>query len=89
MTSQNVTEEFNELGIPIAFEIIDLDEVKHLEEAALEIDEKPYVALSFYSYSKGRITVILDKPNWGLYEAIYQEYPDYPFLFSLEDPQPE
>jgi hypothetical protein len=89
VTSRDIIEEFEELGIPITFEIIDLDEVRHLEEAALEIDEKPDVALAFYSYSKGRITVILFKPSWGLYEAIYQEYPDYPLLFSLEDPQPE
>jgi hypothetical protein len=89
VTSRDVIEEFKELSIPITFEIIDLDEVRHLEEAALEIDEKPYVTLAFYSYSKGRIEVILDKPNWGLYEAIYHEYSDYPLLFSLEDLQPE
>jgi len=89
VTSRNVTEEFKGLGIPITLEIIDLDEVRHLEEAALEIDEKPYVMLAFYSYSKGRIEVILDKPNWGFHKAIYQEYPDYPLLFSFEDPQPE
>jgi hypothetical protein len=87
--SRDVIEEFKELGIPITFEIIDLDEVRHLEEAALEIDEKPYVALAFYSYSKGRIEVVLFKPNWGFHKAIYQEYPDYPLLFSFEDPQPE
>jgi hypothetical protein len=89
VTSRNATEEFKGLGIPVTLEIIDLDEVRHLEEAALEIDEKPYVLLAFYSYSKGRITVRLDKPNWSFHKAIYQEYPDYPLLFSFVDPQPE
>jgi hypothetical protein len=87
--SQDVIEEFEELGIPITFEIIDLEGVRHLEEAAGEIDEKPYVMGAFYSYSKGRITVELDKPDWDRYEDIYQEYPDYPLLFWLSDPQPE
>jgi hypothetical protein len=89
VTSRDIIEEFEELGIPITFEIIDLDEVRHLEEAALEIDEKPYVMGAFYSYSAGRIVVDLTKPNWDRYDDIYQEYPDYPLLFSLEDPQPE
>jgi len=89
VTSRDVIEEFKELGIPITFEIIDLDEVRHLEEAAREIAEKSYVMSAFYSHSEGRITVDLDKRNWGLYEAIYREYPDYPLVFSLVDPQPE
>jgi hypothetical protein len=87
--SRDVIEEFKELGIPITFEIIDLDEVRHLEEAAREIDENPYVELASYSYSKGRIEVILNKPNWCSHKAIYQEYPDYPLLFWFTDFRPE
>jgi len=89
VTSQDVIEEFEELGIPITFEIIDLEGVRHLEEAAQEIDENPYVMGARYDYSAGRIRVSLTKPNWDRYEAIYQEYQDYPLLFLLVDPQPE
>jgi hypothetical protein len=89
VTYQGIIEEFKELGIPITFEIIDLEEVSHLEEAAQEIDEKPYVMGARYDYSAGRIRVTLTKPNWDRYDDIYQEYPDYPLLFRLVDPQPE
>lgn len=89
VNSEDIIEEFEELGIPITFEIIDLDEVQHLEEAAQEINEKSYVMGTRYDYSEGRIRVSLNKPNWDRYDDIYQEYPDYPFLFRLVDPQPE
>ena len=89
VTSRDVIEEFKELGIPITFEIIDLDEVSHLEEAAREIDEKPYVIGARYDHSAGRIRVTLTKQSWDLYKAIYQEYPDSPLLFRYADFQPE
>ena len=89
VTSQDVIEEFKELGIPIIFEIIDLDEVRHLEEAAREIDEKSYVVGARYDYSAGRIRVSLEKQNWDFYKAIYLEYPDSPLLFMHDDCQPE
>jgi len=90
VTSRDVIEEFKELGIPITFEIIDLEEVRHLEEAAREIDEKSYVEGARYDYSIGRISVWLDqKRNWGRYDDIYQDYPDYPLYFHLTHGQPE
>ena len=89
VTSRDIIEEFEELGIPITFEIVDLDEVRHLEEAAQEIDEKSYVMGARYDYSAGRIRVSLTKSNWDLYEAIYREYPDSPLLFRFVDYRPE
>ena len=89
VTSRDVIEEFKELGIPITFEIIDLDEVRHLEEAAREIAEKPYEMGVRYDYSAGRIRVTLTKQNWDLYKTIYREYSDFPLLFRFVDPKPE
>ena len=90
VTHKDIIEKFKELGIPITFEIIDLEEVRHLEEAAREIDEKSYVEGARYDYSAGRIRVSLDKKkNWGRYEDIYQEYPDYPLFFRLIERRPE
>jgi len=90
VTHKDIIEKFKELGIPITFEIIDLDEVRHLEEAAREIDEKSYVEGARYDYSIGRISVWLDqKRNWGRYDDIYQDYPDYPLYFHLTHGQPE
>lgn len=89
VNTEDIIEEFEELGIPITFEIIDLDEVQHLEKAAQQINERSYVMGARYDYSAGRIRVTLNKPNWDRYDDIYQEYPDYPLLFRLVDPQPE
>lgn len=89
VTSRDVIEELKELGIPITFEIIDVDEVRHLEEAAREIDEKPYVLGAWYSHKQGRIRVSLAKQNWDFYNDIYREYPDSLLLFRLVDAQPE
>jgi hypothetical protein len=84
VTCKDIIEKFKELCIPITFEIIDLEEVRHLEEAAREIDKKSYVEGARYDYSAGRIRVSFDKKkNWGRYEDIYQEYPDYPLFFRL------
>jgi hypothetical protein len=89
VTHKDIIEKFKELGIPITFEIIDLEEVRHLEEAAREIDEKSYVMGARYDYSAGRIRVSFNKTNWNRYDDIYQEYPDYPLFFRLVDYQPE
>ena len=89
MTHKDIIEKFKELGIPITFEIIDLEEVRHLEEAAREIDERSYVMGARYDYSAGRIRVTLNKPNWDRYDDIYQEYSDYPLFFRLVEPKPE
>jgi hypothetical protein len=83
VTHKDIIEKFKELGIPITFEIIDL------EEAAREIDKKSYVEGARYDYSAGRIRVSFNKTNWNRYDDIYQEYPDYPLFFRLVDYQPE
>ena len=89
VTHKDIIEKFKELGIPITFEIIVLEEVRHLEETAREIDERSYVMGARYDYSAGRIRVSFKKTNWNRYDDIYQEYPDYPLLFRLVDYRPE
>ncbi|MFO7774058.1 MAG: CFI-box-CTERM domain-containing protein [Dehalococcoidia bacterium] len=92
VTSRGFVEEFQELepDFTIRFEIIDPDEVRHLQEAAREIGEKHYVLGASYSYMRGRITVDLTAPNHQRWEDIYQEYEDLPLRFYLlGDPLPE
>jgi hypothetical protein len=90
VTSKDFVEEIQELDFTIRFEIIDPDEVKHLEEAAREIDKKTYVMGASYCYMGGRITVDLTTPNQERWKDIYQEYRDLPLRFYLlGDPQPE
>ena len=90
VTSKDFVEEFQELDFTIRFEIIDPDEVKHLEEAAREIDKKTYVMGASYSYLEGRITVDLTTPNQERWKDIYQEYRDLTLRFYfVGDPQPE
>ncbi len=92
VTSMDFVEQFKEPEphFTIRFEIIDPDEVKHLEEAAREIDKKTYVMGASYSYLEGRITVDLTTPNQECWKDIYQEYRDLPLRFYfVGDPQPE
>lgn len=92
VTSMDFVEQFKESEphFIIRFEIIDPDEVRHLEEAAREIDKKTYVMGASYCYMGGRITVDLTTPNQERWKDIYQEYRDLPLRFYLiGDPQPE
>lgn len=89
VTSRGVVEDFEELGIAIRVEIIDLDEVSRLKEVARQIQDRPCVLGASYCHLRGRIAVELTKPNWDRYKDIYREYPHVPLRFLLSDPQPE
>lgn len=88
VVSREVIEEFQGLGIPVRLEIIDLDEVMPLKEAAREIGEKWYVMGASYNHATGRVHVSLVKPNWHRYVEVYQQYPDLPLWFNLDDSYP-